>query len=225
MKQKKTKNTIQVFPHIYSLPYYELESWKKVNDVQTQEDVLLDLQEIGEIRAPYTCKNIGVFTTKQDALWQIEELLDTENNLCEYFFLREKPLHTMMYDGDYLKEWLYWKTALVDESLVRNYDLHNNPFMGRPKEMIRHKIGDIVIVFGHRDSHWGVIASTPCIYDGQPHGDYSDDQYKILTQPVLPQSRNYWHEHILSHRIIQPTYIPDYVKELLESTIAVATKP
>ena len=60
-----------------------------------------------------------------------------------------------MHPGEYLKEWTYKYCYLHDESIVRNFAERENPFMGRPQEMIHFKRGDIVMIPDDYAGHWG----------------------------------------------------------------------
>ena len=221
MKQREKENTIQVFPSIYSSPYYELEAWIELENDEDEEDKKCILEDFAQyedfINANHTRDSLGVFLTKERALTAMEEALDCEDMNYSYFFIREKPLCVMMHPSDYIKEWLYCRGLLVDESLVRNYDYDDNAleaFRGRPKEMIRFNVGDIAIELGEDgSSYWGVVASVPRTCDGKSHGDYSDDQYAIYTS-------EYNHTHVLAHRLVHPRHIPDYIEELLRKETA-----
>lgn len=216
MMKKETRNTIEAFPNVYSEPYYELEAWTKVGETD-REDALNQLEDQGEIDANYRIDCVGVFHTKERALEEIEEFLDIVHDTEEYvglpiFLLREKPLCSMLEPYSYIKEWTYVGSRLIDESLVRNYGLWNYPFMGRPKEMIRHKVGDIVMVVEGNYAFWGVVAGVPRTYDGKPHGDYSDDQYTIYTS-------NNCHSHCLAHHVLEAS-VPEYIEELLRAELS-----
>lgn len=217
MEQREKENTVQVFPNIYRTPYYELEAWVKYELVEDEEDkkcVLEDFADEGFINADHIRRNMGVFLTKEQALTQMEKMLNYADENFSYFFIREKPLCTMlerMKGCGYIKEWLYYRGQLIDESLVRDYDYdgHNlETFHGRPEDMIRFKVGDIAVELGgDGSSYWGIVASVPPIYDGKNHGDYSDDQYTFYTSEDC-------HRHVLAHRLVHPIHIPDYVQEL-----------
>lgn len=216
MMKKETRNTIEVFPCVYSAPYYELEAWTKMGETD-MEDALNQLENQGEIDANYRIDCVGVFHTKERALQKIEEFLDGMRDREGYvglpiFFLREKPLCSMLEPHSYIKEWTYVGARLIDESLVRNYALQDYPFMGRPKEMIRHKVGDIVMAVEGGCSFWGVVASVPRTYDGKPHGDYSDDQYTIYTSTDC-------HSHCLAHHVLKAS-VPECVEELLKAELS-----
>ena len=220
MKQREKENTVQVFPHIYSSPYYELEAWVELETVEDEEDkkcILEDFANEKFFNANHIRESLGVFLTKERALTEMEDLLDCEDERYSYFFIREKPLYVMMNPSDYIKEWLYYRGQLVDESLVRNYDYDDHfleTFRGRPKEMIRFNVGDIAIeLSGDGSSYWGVVASVPPTCDGKNHGDYSDDQYAFYTS-------EYNHSHVLAHRLVRPWHIPDYIEELLRKETA-----
>ena len=217
MMKKETRNTIEVFPNVYSEPYYELEAWTKLGETN-KEDALEQLKDQGKIDANYRINCVGMYHTKERALQEIEEFLDfvcdTEEDYwgIPIFFLREKPLCSMLEPHSYIKEWTYVGSLLEDESLVRNYALQDYPFMGRPKEMIRHKVGDIVMVVEGNYSFWGVVASVPRTYDGKPHGDYSDDQYTIYTSTDC-------HCHCLAHHVLKAS-VPECVEELLKAELS-----
>lgn len=218
MKRRETNNnSIEVFPSYHSAPYYELEWWTKIGE-SSKEEAQKELENLGYIDANYRIDKIGVFETKERALSRLRECLDIVYEMEEedyfgppYFFLREKPMYVMMDPHDYIKEWTYLYSFLEDESLVRNYCTSDYPFMGRPKEMIRHKVGDIVMVLEGNNSFWGVVYGVPRIYDGKPHGDYSDDQYTIYTSAGV-------HYHCLAHHVLSSgLYAPEYVEELLRA--------
>lgn len=216
MKKREKENSIQVFSGIYSAPYYELEAWSEEERVIGEEDKKCVLEDFynydGFIKAKHYRDSIGVYLTKERALQAMDELLDCDDENFSYFFIREKPLCIMMEPMDYIKEWLYYRGSLIDESLVRNYSSLET-FRGRPKEMIRFQVGDIAIELGDGSSCWGVVASVPPVYDGKNHGDYSDDQYAFYTA-----ERN--HGHPLAHRLVRPWYVPDYIEEILRKETA-----
>ena len=158
-----------------------------------------------------------MYHTKERALEEIDMFLDIVHDTEEYldlpiFLLREKSLCITLKPHSYIKEWTYDGKFLIDESLVRNYALQDYPFMGRPKEMIRHKVGDIVMVVEDGCSFWGVVASVPRTYDGKPHGDYSDDQYTIYTSAGC-------HSHCLAHHVLEAS-VPECVEELLKAELS-----
>ena len=216
MMKKETRNTIEVFPSVYSEPYYELEAWTKLEETD-MEDAKDQLEDQGEIDANYRIDCVSVCHTKERALEEMDMFLDIVYETEEYldrpiFLLREKPLCSMMEPHSYIKEWTYVGSLLEDESLVRNYALQSYPFMGRPKEMIRHKVGDIVMVVEGGCSFWGVVASVPRTYDGKPHGDYSDDQYTVYTSAGC-------HSQCLAHHVLDE-FAPECVEELLRAELS-----
>ena len=119
MKHRDTERSIQVYPHWYSQPYYELEAWVETQLLK-KEEAMQWLQKYGHLPCNMALGRIGVFPTKERAESASEELCDTlENYPCR--FIREKPLYMMMPPDKYIKEWSYRFTLLEDESLVRNY--------------------------------------------------------------------------------------------------------
>ena len=216
MMKKETRNTIEVFPCVYSSPYYELEAWTKLRETN-KEDALEQLKNQGKIDANYRIDFVDMYHTKERALEEIDMFLDIVHDTEEYldlpiFLLREKPLCITLKPHSYIKEWTYDGKFLIDESLVRNYALQDYPFMGRPKEMIRHKVGDIVMVVEGGCSFWGVVASVPRTYDGKPHGDYSDDQYTVYTSAGC-------HSQCLAHHVLDE-FAPECVEELLRAELS-----
>ena len=210
MKHRDFDDTIQVCTGLYSRPYYELEAWIETKELK-KNDVMKWMQSHGHIPCNVALDRIGVFQTKEEAESCMSELLDTmENYPC--CFIREKPLCVLMSPDKYIKEWSYKHSLLEDESLVRNYAEHEYPFWGRPKEMIRFNVGDIVQVVDDRQSFWGVVRETPPIFDGKKHGDWTDDQYTIWLSPN--QSCR-----VPSHHVFHPLSfrIPDYVKDFFSN--------
>ena len=106
MKRRDPNSTLQVYPHIYSQPYYELEAWMETNPLD-EEDALRCLETEGCIPCNVQKSFVGVFRTKEDAIIRMEELCEDEGEYFPYFFLRQKPLCMMMPTGTYIKEWTY----------------------------------------------------------------------------------------------------------------------
>ena len=121
----------------------------------------------------------------------------------------------MMPPDKYIKEWSFYHNILMDESLVRNYSGADYLFLGRPKEMIRYRIGDVVQVVEDRQAFWGVVESLPPIYDRQNHGDWTDDCYTIRYTPN--QKRRVRAHHVFD---LLTSRIPDYVKEYFSNVRA-----
>ena len=232
MKQREKNNTIRVYPHIYSSPYYELETWIDLENAEDEDEDELENDKDEErkkriledfannkdfIKANHPRVRIEVCPTKKRALTDMDEVIDYDDHIHSYFFIREKPLYVMMQPSDYIKEWVYWRGLHIDESLVCNYEYDDNfqeAFRGRPKEMIRFNVGDIAIELGEDgSSYWGVVASVPPTCDGKSHGDYSADRYTIYTS-------EHNHRHVLAHRLVRPWRIPDYIEELLRKETA-----
>ena len=210
MKRRDPANTVQVYPHIYSQPYYELEAWMEEEPLD-KEDAKDCFESEGRFFCNLRKSLVGVFPTKEDAVGRMEELCEDEGDYFPYFFLREKPLCVMMPTDTYIKEWTFEHALLADESLVRNYAKRDYHFLGRPKEMIRHKVGDIVVAVEGDHAFWGVVGGLPPVYDGQEHGDWSDDQYLIWSAPEH-------HHHIRAHHVLCPwSVIPDFITPLLEN--------
>jgi hypothetical protein len=135
----------------------------------------------------------------------------------------------MMHPGEYLKEWTYKYCYLHDESIVRNFAEWENPFMGRPQEMIHFKRGDIVMIPDDYAGHWGIVWGTPMTpeqyekvnerinqgHDGDTMArkwrlDWSDDNYTILI------NADGAHEHIPAHHVLpHDGRIPNFVRKTL----------
>lgn len=213
MKHRESEQSIQVYPHCYSKPYYELEVWVKTEELK-KEDAMQCLQQYGYLPCNISLDCIGTYPTKEQAEDDMETLYDTMRDYpcC---FIREKPLCVMMSPGTYIKEWAYEHNLLKDESLVRNYAENDYPFLGRPKGMIKHDIGDIVQAVDDRQAFWGVIGGLPPVYDGQNHGDWTDDQYTVWLAPN--QSRRVRAQHVFKSLTL---HMPDYVREHLDSIIS-----
>ena len=209
MKHREPEQSILVFPYCYSQPYYELEAWVKTKGIE-KEDAMQWLERHGYIPCNMALDRIGIFPTKERAESTMEELCDTlENYPCR--FIREKPLYMMMPPDKYIKEWSYRYSRLEDVSLVRNYAEKDYPFLGRPEGMIRHKIGDVVQVVEGQQAFWGVVGGIPPIYDGQNHGDWTDDCYSIWLTPN--QKRRVRTHHVFDFL----TSMPDYVEEFFSN--------
>ena len=179
---------------------------------------------------------MGLYRSKKEALEFLDMMYDdpyADDRDLHLAFIRERALCCMMQPEDYLKEWTYIHGILHDESIVRNYDEENNPFFGRPKEMIHFKRGDIVMITDGLRGHWGVVCGTPfCakntevnkrvelpkVSTGLVQKDYSDDSYIII------HNSNGDHEHILSNRVIPAVDVPDFVRETLEEGLGKGAK-
>jgi len=208
MKRRDPQSTLQVYPHIYSQPYYELEAWIETDPLD-REDALRCFETEGCIPCNVQKNLVGVFTAKEDAICSMEELCEDEGEHFPFFLLRQKPLCMMMPAGTYVKEWTFVHALLEDESLVRNYAENDYIFLGRPKEMIHHSEGDIVVVVEDNRAFWGVVGGLPPVYDGQGHGDWSDDQYLVWSAPGH-------HHHIRAHHVLHPwSSIPSFITTLL----------
>ena len=206
-----SSNGVRVYPDVYAEPYYELVTWTKTKEC-SNDLALHDLRYNGHIYAGYHQSGIGVFFDKESALSKMQELVeaDGDTGFHRYFYLREKPQAVMMGEYDYIKEYTYDNGHLVDESVVCNYDVKNNPFMGRTEEQIQHKVGDIVLVLTDYESYWGIVSHIPPKYDGQPQGTLLDDTYRVCTS-----ANNQW--KIMAHRVLKPHDVPDYVEKLLRA--------
>ena len=94
MKQRDKENTIKVFPSVYSSPYYELEAWVELENVEDEEDKKCILEDFANnedfINADNIRDGLGVFLTKESALMRMEELLDCEDE--RYFFVIKKRM-------------------------------------------------------------------------------------------------------------------------------------
>jgi len=169
-----TKKTIEVYPQCFSSPHYEVEVWEKKADT-------------------FCIRYVGVYPSLQRAKMALNELYDAlydeaTNQQMPYAYIREKANCILMRPGTYLKEWAYKYGILISESLVRNYDESNNPFWGRPKELINHQIGNSVLVLEQGEVFHGTIVELPPLKDGQLHGDWRNDCYTIRISPTVTRS-------------------------------------
>lgn len=236
MKHKDFTQVVHPYDNIATTCCYEMEIWGyAMQQEYTEEDIKEDISQYGKIRLRSYHNSSSIYRSKEDALEFLEMIYDDyyeddeEDILVVY--IRQKTINLQMPVNSYLKEWTYDGFYLQDESIVRNCDPEENKFFGRPKEMIRHKIGDIVIVAEGNDAHWGIVYALPPtpdyvknlndnalakghVYENGSMLDYSDDCYIILTNDGdYMQS----HEHILAHHIVSEwgIRVPENVENLL----------
>ena len=240
MNHRDTKESVLIRTGLYSSTIYEMEVWSLAKNLTyTDEEFKEKLEVFGHLVCGLNRETIGLFPTKERALEHLEMMYeDSFDDDRELYcaFIREKAMSCMMISGAYIKEWTYVNGQLVDESLVRNYDEDENPFYGRPKEMIRFKRGDIVMIPEEGlHSHWGIVYGTPITAEhikevndrienetgvrGNKYSlmDWSDDQYTILTDDKGS------HEHILSHYVLPALHVPEYVRETLKKGLLTDT--
>ncbi len=228
MKHRDLKQSVRIYRGIYSAPIYEMEIWSLKNEEFSKEEYERQLKSWCEMDCGLQREGRGLYRSKKEALEFLDMMYDdpySDDRELHLAFLRERALCCMMQPEDYLKEWTYIHGILHDESIVRNYDEENNPFFGRPKEMIHFKRGDSVMTTDGLRGHWGIVCGTPfCaenteenkrvelpkVSTGLVQKDYSDDSYIII------HNSNGDHEHILSHRVIPAVDVPDFVRETLE---------
>lgn len=235
MNHRDTKESVLIRTGLYSATIFEMEVWALADNQEYTEDEFQDQLEYSLwMNCGLSREAVGLFPTREKALEHLkmmyEDPYDKDKELyCA--FIREKAMHCMMQPSDYIKEWTYVNGLLLDESLVRNYDEDENPFNGRPKEMVRFKRGDIVMIPDDYSGHWGIVWGTPVTQEHirevnerieQETGikgdkfsrmDWSDDQYTILRN-----SGDYMfsHEHILAHHALPAWHVPEYVRKILE---------
>lgn len=222
MKHRDTSKSVQIYPGIYSSTIFEMEMWTQLENYRyTDEEYRRQLEENGTMKCGLLRECVGLFPTKERALNDLDEMscdFFAEGRELSFTFIRERVLYCMMEPSDYLKEWTYtYGDILHDESLVRNYDARNNPFHGRPDEMIHFRRGDIVMIPDLNGGHWGIVSDTPPTTDC-PDMDWTDDSYTIITSPHGIT----YHEHVLSHHVIPPTSaVPVFVCQILEAALKV----
>ncbi len=221
----------KVFNGRYSGAIYELCIWEKPSEESepSDEDIITEMRENGCVVCANYDFSTGFYNTRERA----EQALGEWSEWCfdvgvsiDFALIRQRVSYCQMNPSDYVKEWSYNKfLKAVDETLVRNYALKENPFLGRPEEMIRLKIGDIVKVFCRDSAYWGIVYALPFTPKEVSKKkdfpfDYTDDCYIILTDNTGYDS----HEHVPSHRVIKPypTEAPLKVRELLEEGLAKA---
>ena len=223
--------SIKVCNGVYSGSIYELCIWEKPDEEseQSDEDIMTEMRENGYV----VCTNYDFSTGFYDKRESAEQALDEWFDWCcdkgtsiDFALIRQRVNYCQMYPTDYVKEWSYNSfLRVVDETLVRNYNPKENPFFGRPEEMIRLKIGDVVKVFSRDNAYWGIVCALPFTPKEASERknfpfDYTDDCYVVLTDNTGYDS----HEHVPSHRVIKAHSgeVPKKVRELLEEGLAKA---
>lgn len=238
MNHRDTKPNVLIHKGLYSSTIYEMEVWSLANDREyTDEEYEEQLKYNGYLDCGLRRESVGLFPTKERALEHLKMMHEgtfaKDRELC-CAFIREKAMSCMMQPDDYIKEWTYVDGLLLDESLVRNFAEQEYPFCGRPKEMIRFKRGDIVMIPDIYNGHWGIVWGTPVTPEyikeinkrferkfrdiGKEYSrmDWSDDQYIILTN-----GEDYMvsHEHILAHHVLPAWSVPEYVRKVMEEGV------
>ena len=235
MKHRDTTESVEIRKGMFSSTIFEMELWTLSNDLQfSDEEYQEQLQYNGKMSCGLQLDSTGLFPTKKEALDTLEMCYDdpSDNYLA---FIREKAMYCMMPSWHYLKEWTYIYNSLHDESIVRIYDEYSYPFFGRPKEMVRFRQGDIVMVPEGNSGHWGIVYAPPLSKERimqanmacnerlepitgtlllrQSYFDWSDDNYAILTS-----NKNYEasHENIIAHHVLPALQVPDFVRDILE---------
>lgn len=221
----ESEEKIKVCTGVYSGCIYEMETWVRRDEeyMHSDEDIVMEMEEQGYVACANYERMIGLYPTRERAEQTLEELHEYcwESDLSlDFAIIRQKVTHIQMNPADYIKEWSYkWGGVKNDETLVRNFDLEHNPFLGRPKEMIHHHVGDIVSVFHGHDVHWGIICALPPtpedVNKKQPNipFDYSDDCYIVITANTGYDS----HEHVPSHYVANTgLFPPKKVVEMLK---------
>lgn len=234
MKHRDLEQSVRIYRGIYSATICEMEVWSLLDASFTDEEYRQQLKDRKMMDCGLRREGVGLYRSKKEALEFLDMMYDdpySDDRELHLAFLRERALCCMMQPEDYLKEWTYIHGILHDESIVRNYDEKNNPFFGRPKEMIHFKRGDIVMIPDGLSGHWGIVGKQPfstektCetnaanAADDSSTGkhtqkDYTDDSYIIIYNSDSD------HEHILSHRVIPAVNVPDFVRETLEEGLS-----
>lgn len=234
--------SVQIYPTITSSTIFEMTVWYRNLEpaTNTAEDYREMIEQEGVMRDQCYEITIGHYPSLQKAqealIEEFDYVYDSGRQRICFAIIREKAMYMQMEPGHYLNEWSFEQAHMVDQSLVRNYDLDNNRFYGRPADRIRHKIGDIVRCIGGDDVFWGIICALPPTVEyvsalnertkasreardipWDSMLDYSDDQYVILTNDGdYMQS----HTHILSHRVFKPDFaVPDEVRKILTKSL------
>lgn len=231
MNHRDTKESVLIHTGLYSTTIFEMETWALANDQEyTDEEFQAQLKYNGCMDCGLRKESVGLFPTKERALEHLEMMYEdpfAKDRELYCAFIREKAMSCMMQPDDYIKEWTYVNGLLLDESLLRNFAEDENPFCGRPQEMIRFKKGDIVMIPDGYCGHWGIVWDPPVSpevndrieRESSNRGtkcsgmDWSDDQYTILTN-VKDYIVSY--EHILAHHVLPTWSVPEYVRKVLE---------
>ena len=240
MNHRDTKESVLIRAGVYSTTIYEMEIWTLANEQNdTDEDFRFQLENSWYMHCGLRRELVGLFPTKERALEDLEMMYEdpfAEDRELYCAFIREKAMCCMMQPNDYIKEWTYVYGRLHDETLVRNYDEEENPFYGRPKEMVRFKKGDIVMIpdIYKGIGLWGIVWGTPISQEKAQKVnerfkrrtgisennfsvlDWTDDQYTILTDV---KDKMVSHEHILAHYVLPASHVPEYVRNILEKAV------
>lgn len=226
-----TEGRIKVCEGVYSGSIYEMETWvrRDKEDKRSDEEIIEEMKELGYVTCAYYERRVGYYPSRQRAEQTLDEMHEScwESDLnLDFAVIRQKVSHIQMDPTDYIKEWSYgWDVSHkpMVETLVRNFDIEHNHFMGRPREMTRHKVGDIVVVFHGCDAHWGIVCAlppTPEEVSKKPNFpfDYSDDCYTVITSNTGYNS----HEHVPSHYVADISWLfpPQKVVELLKEGLS-----
>lgn len=236
MNHRDTKQSVLIRKGLYSSTIYEMEVWSLANDLEyTDEEYEEQLEAYGCMCCGLCRESVGLFPTKERALEHLKMMYEdpfAEDRELYCAFIREKAMYCMMQPNDYIKEWTYVHGLMHDESLIRNFAEEENPFCGRPKEMIRFKRGDIVMIPDTYNGHWGIVWGTPVTpeYTKEVNDrieretgvrgtkfsmmDWFDDQYTILTN-----GEDYMALQILAHHVLPAWSVPEYVRKVLEKGV------
>lgn len=167
MKHRDTAESVYINYGCYSSTIFEMELWSLEEDFQckySEEEFKEQLECDCKMRCGLSKESIGLFPSRERALEDLEIMYENpyeEDRELYAAFIRQRAMCCMMQPSDYLKEWTYVLGHLHDESIVRNFAEDENPFCGRPKEMIRFKRGDIVMIPDRYDGHWGIVCEVP----------------------------------------------------------------
>lgn len=216
MKHRDTTKSVLIQTGLYATTIYEMEVWTGKDLHYTDEEYIAQLAEKGMMDCGLRKEMVGLYSSYKEALDYLEMMYDDSfEPFMEYAFIREKAMCCLMKPTDYLKEWTYECGLLEDESLVRNFAERENPFSGRPKEMVRFERGDIVMIPDGNSGYWGMVVNTPTIpadvSDGQ---DWRDDSYEIITGGSGAKFRR----RVPAHRVLSPTCVPGFVRKILQDS-------
>lgn len=218
MKDSDIKDEhLKIYEGLYSGAIYELHLWEcdmeKNGAEPSDEEILTEMRETGRVEcAPYR-HTVAYFPTlerAQEDLCMFHECAWESDVDLDVAIICQRVAYWPMPPECYFKEWTYeWGARLADETLVRNFNKEEYPFLGRPQEMIHHAVGDIVMVVRDPDNvHWGIVCALPPtpeeVKDRRLPLDWSDDCYVVLTADTGYAS----HEHVLAHRVVRPHKTP-----------------
>jgi len=148
---------------------------------------------------------IGHYSTLENAIVSMVLYRDEYDPDSVYaFYIKEIGVDTHQGDVSFLSVRSYTKDTKSNDECLNDYNLCN-AFKGRPKEKIRHQIGDIVECLEGRHIFLGIVAALPptpednyTILDAMddcyvilPYSDDKDDHFHVPCTHVFTPQQEY----------------------------------